>query len=78
MKKPRIVKKLFKECEMPNWDMTTVLDITFKFKEERVQTLIKWIADKENKKNMKILIESARLEADKYFLNKEAELILKK
>ena len=76
--KPRITKKMFRVCENPDWTKTIALDIILKLGNERVQVQIKWIEDKDNKKNMKLLIESARIEAEKYFLNKQAELILKK
>ena len=67
--KTRLTKKIFRECENPDQTKTTVLDLTFKQWEERVQTQVKDIEDQSNKKYIKAIIESCRIEADKYFIN---------
>lgn len=77
--KPRITKKRFRDCEFEDWKRTRVLEITFKQWDERVVTQVK-DTDWMNNKAEKILIESLRWEAQKYFdnLNAEKSLIDKK
>ena len=77
--KTRLTKKIFRTCtfsDKPNSVDTLVLDLTFKQWDERVQTQVKDIQDQDNKKYIKIVIETCRIEADKHFKNKIAEKVM--